>query len=598
MTERNLASRADRAQALVSITNVVAVSTLAFAGELAVADYLPLGAEARGVVAVLAGSNFDPLGRRRNQIRPQSQAKRLASPPPLREKSTRLTFSRATRPALKIRPVGRAKMQRRFFCKSAVAAAVAATLPGCDRDAERSDVGSFVSATSADGDQLSIESTAVAELANSLDGKLYLQADAGYAAAKRVWNGMFDDRQPAMVAQCMSTEDVVNAVTFARERNLLLSVKGGGHSLPGKSTSNGGMMIDLSQMHSVDVDADAMTMRADGGALLGHLDDAATAHDMMTTTGIVSHTGAGGFTLGGGYGRTDRKMGLAIDNLLSATVVTASGNVLRASADENPDLYWGLRGGGGNFGVATEFVYHLHPFNPEVYGGTLVYKFGRDFLDYFAELHANVPDEANIEPQLVPGEDGNVVALVEVTWCGDHTTGEKVLAPMLAHPDYVDGQLTSFPYRNVQTGADEFLGHGRQYYLKSGLVRELTPDAIDVILEFAERGKVASWFQHLGGKTARIANDATAYSHRDAALNFGIMYIGDDPAQNEAGIANVREFYSAMEPHMAGFYTNLNEDNERKTWGNYGENYPRLVALKNKYDPTNLFRLNANIKPA
>jgi FAD/FMN-containing dehydrogenase len=450
---------------------------------------------------------------------------------------------------------------------------------------------------SADGTQLSIESAAISEFADSLGGNLYLQTDAGYAASKKVWNGMFDAKQPAMVVQCTSTEDVVAAVTFARERNLLLSVKCGGHSLPGKSTSDGGMMIDLSRMHSVDVDADAMTLRADGGALLGHIDNAATAHEMMTTTGIVSHTGAGGFTLGGGFGRTDRKMGLAIDNLRAATVVTAAGDIVRASADENSDLYWGLRGGGGNFGIATEFVYRLHPFNPIVYGGTLIYEFGKDFLDFYAELYASVPDEANIEPNFLPGEDGKTVAIVEVTWCGDHALGEKVLAPMLAHPSLVKGQLAPFPYREFQTGADEFLGAGRQYYLKSSFLRELTPSAIDVIVEYAGRGEVASWFQHLGGATSRIANHATAYAHRNVALNFGIMYIGDDPAKNEAGIANVRDFYASMEPHMAGFYTNLNEADERKTWGNYGDNYPRLVALKNKYDPTNLFRLNANIKP-
>jgi FAD/FMN-containing dehydrogenase len=357
------------------------------------------------------------------------------------------------------------------------------------------------------------------------------------------------------------------------------------------------MMIDLSAMHATDLDADAMTLRADGGCLLGHIDTAATAHHMMTTTGIVSHTGAGGFTLGGGFGRTDRKMGLAIDNLLAANVVTASGDVVHASEAENPDLFWGLRGGGGNFGIATEFVYQLHPFDPMVYGGTLVYKFDRDFLDFYAELNASLPDEANIEPNFVPGEDGKTIALVEVTWCGDHAAGEKALAGMLAHPGLIDGSLAPFAYRDIQTAADGLLGHGKQYYLKSSLLKELTPDVIDIILEFGGRGEGGSWFQHLGGQTARVEPGATAYAHRDVALNFGIMYFSEDPALNDAKIAAVREYYSAMEPHFAGFYTNLNDDDEKKTWGNYGENYPRLVELKNKYDPANLFRLNANIRP-
>lgn len=489
-------------------------------------------------------------------------------------------------------------MRRRNFCKSTLAVAVAATLPGCSPRSSSTDVGSFVAAVSADGAELSIESAAVSELAGSLNGHLYLQADDGYAAAKQVWNGMFDSKQPAMVVQCASTDDVVNAVTFARERNLLLSVKCGGHSLPGKSTSDGGMMIDLSQMHSADVDAEAMALRADGGCLLGHIDDAATAHSMMTTTGIVSHTGAGGFTLGGGVGRTDRKMGLAIDNLLAATIVTASGDVVRASEDENSDLFWGLRGGGGNFGIATEFEYRLHPFDPTVYGGTLIYKFGKTFLDFYAELHEALPDEANIEPAFVPGEDGNTIAVVEVVWSGDHAAGEKALAPMLAHPDLISGELAPFAYRDIQTGADGSLGHGNQNYLKSSFMKGLTPESIDVIVEFANRGAVVSWIQHMGGATARVAPDATAFTHRDVALNFGIMYVGADPAQNAEKIAAVREYYKAMEPHMAGFYTNLNEDDEKKTWGNYGANYPRLVKLKDKYDPSNLFRLNANIRPS
>ena len=486
-------------------------------------------------------------------------------------------------------------MHRRTFCKSTVAAAIAATLPGCQSGSK--DAGSLISAISMDGEELSIESAAVGELADSLNGQLFLQADEGYAEAKQIWNGMFDDRQPAMVVQCGAIEDVVNAVTFARERSLLISVKCGGHSFPGKSTSDGGMMIDLSQMHSVDVNPEAMRMRADGGSLLGHLDVASTAHNLMTTTGIVSHTGTGGFTLGGGVGRTDRKMGLAVDNLLEATVVTADGDVVRASEDENSDLFWGLRGGGGNFGVATEFVYRLHPFDPTVYGGSLIYGVDKDFLEFFGELHQTAPDEANIEPQFRRDEEGNVIALVGVTWCGDHAAGEKALAPMLAFPGLKSGDLGARSYHDIQTGADGFLGHGKQYYLKSGFINELTPEAIDVIVEFANRGAVNSWFQHMGGATSRIASDATAFTHRNAAFNFGVMYIGEDPAQNEVKIAAVREYYKEMAPHMAGFYTNLNEESDKKTWGNYGENYPRLVELKNKYDPANLFRLNANIKP-
>lgn len=488
-------------------------------------------------------------------------------------------------------------MHRRSFCKSAIATAVATTLPGCG---SRRDSASAtpVPAISGDGQELLIEAAAVGELAAELTGKLFLQADDGYVAAKQVWNGMFDDRKPAMVVQCATVDDVVDAVNFARERNLLVSVKGGGHSLPGKSTSDGGMMIDLSQMHSVDVDVGTRTLRADGGCLLGHIDNAASVNRLMTTTGIVSHTGAGGFTLGGGFGRTDRKMGLAIDNLLAATVVTANGEILHASESENPDLFWGIRGGGGNFGIATEFHYRLHPFDPVVYGGDLSYALDRDFFDFYNELHETLPDEANVEPSMYIGEDGNPVVAVEVVWCGDHAAGEKALAPLLAFPGFKGGELAPFEYHDIQTRADGFLGHGGQYYLKSSFLDRLSPESIDVIIEFARRPSgISSWFQHMGGATARVAPDATAYSHRGAAFNFGIMYVSTDPASNEKGIAAVREYYAAMEPHMSGFYTNLNDDTERRTWGNYGANYPRLVELKNRYDPGNLFRLNANIMP-
>lgn len=491
-------------------------------------------------------------------------------------------------------------MHRRTFCKTTLAAAVAATIPGCGRDSTTAttDVGSRIPAVSLAGEEISLETQAVRELADSLSGRLYLQGDEGYDAAKSVWNGMFDDKKPSMVVQCAGTDDVVNAVNFARDRNLLVSIKCGGHSFPGKSTSDGGMMIDLSKMHAVDVDVEGMTARTEGGAMLGHLDTATLEHNLLTTTGTVSHTGVGGFTLGGGMGRTDRKMGLAIDNLLAATVVTASGDVVRASEDENADLLWGLRGGGGNFGVVTEFVYRLHPFNPTYFGGDLVYDVDKAFFEHYVDLLDMAPEELNLEPLFVPGEDGKMIAVVDVTWIGDHAAGEKVLAPMLQFPGLKAGTLEPRPYYENQTKWDSLMGHGAQNYLKSGFLNELTPEMIEIMVDFVNRGTTVSWFQHLGGATARVAPDATAFAHRNVALNFGIGYASNDPAQNEAGIAAVREFYYALEPQMAGFYTNLHqEEAENKQHGNYGPNYPRLVELKNQYDPTNLFRLNANVKP-
>jgi FAD/FMN-containing dehydrogenase len=490
-------------------------------------------------------------------------------------------------------------MHRRTFCKTTLAAAVSAALPACGRDPLPvvMDTGSLIPAISLAGEEISLETAAVGELADSLSGNLYLQADEGYTDAKRVWNGMFEHKKPAMVVQCANSGDVVNAVDFARDRNLLMSVKGGGHSFPGKSTSDGGMMIDLSHMYSVDIDPAGMVARVDGGALLGHLDVASLQHNLLTTTGTVSHTGVGGFTLGGGMGRTDRMMGLAIDNLMAATIVTASGDIVRASEEENADLLWGLRGGGGNFGVVTEFVFRLHPFNPTVYGGDLIYNIDSGFLEFYAELLATAPDEANIEPFFLPGEDGKMIAVVGVTWCGDHAEGEKALAPMLAYPGLIAGSLGPQSYHEIQTKWDGLTAAGAQNYLKSGFLNEITPEVIEIMVDFANRGATTSWFQHLGGATATVAPEATAFAHRQVSVNYGIGYASNDPAQNEAGIAAVREYYTALKPHLAGFYSNLHQDSEKNMSGNYGPNYPRLVELKNRYDPSNLFRLNANVRP-
>ena len=355
-------------------------------------------------------------------------------------------------------------MKRREFCLSAVSAGVATVIPGCSGSRTPA-----IDAIAGNGEQISIEGAAVRELADSLDGRLYLQADEGYDIARKVWNGMHDKR-PAMVLQARSNQDVANAVTFAGERGLLVAVKGGGHSLPGKSTCDGGMVIDLSPMHSVDVDPSARTARADGGALLGHLDGATFEHQLATTTGIVSHTGAGGFTLGGGLGRTDRNFGIAVDNVLGATVVTADGKVRQVSADEHPDLFWAIRGGGGNFGVATEIVYRLHPFDPTVYGGTLFWSFdqARDLLRFWTEFNETLPNEANVEPIWFV-EDGQRAIVVEVVWSGDHATGEKVLAPLVNFGKRSGGELGPMSYADFQTKDDGYMAHGTRNYLKSGL---------------------------------------------------------------------------------------------------------------------------------
>lgn len=485
-------------------------------------------------------------------------------------------------------------MRRRDFCLTALAAGVASGIPTHARGSSGT-----IDAITGSGKEVSLERAVVRELADALSGRLYLPQDAGYDSVRKIWNGMIDKR-PAMIVQCRNTSDVASAVRFAGERNLLLAVKGGGHSFPGKSTCDGGMMIDLSAMHAVDVDVKARTARVGGGALLGHLDGATFPHRLATTTGIVSHTGCGGFTLGGGLGRTDRLHGIAVDNVVAATVVAADGRTLQASADENPDLYWALRGGGGNFGVVTEFVYRLHPFDPAVYGGTLVYGFdqARDLLRFWAELNQTLPDEANVEPIWFVGEDGKRMIVVEVVWSGNHEQGERVLAPLLEFGKRAGGELGPMEYSEFQTKDDVYMGHGKLNYLKSGFIVELTEAAIDAIVDSYEGEWLpAGWFQHQGGAMARVAPTDTAFVHRDVDLNLGINSMWTDPSESEQRIAGIRRYYDAVQPFMKGYYTNLNEESDRKTWGNFGENYPRLVEIKNAYDPGNLFRLNANIEP-
>ncbi len=489
-------------------------------------------------------------------------------------------------------------MQRRKFCHGIVATGAVSLLPGCSRDPAEADRHA-IAAVTGDGTQTSIETAAVSELAGELEGRVYMSGDDGYDTVKRVWNGMFDHKSPALIAQCRSTTDVVKAVRFARERNLLVAVRGGGHSLPGKSTCDGGLVIDLSPMHATSLDANARTLRVHGGALLGHIDGATHPHNLATTTGIVSHTGAGGFTLGGGYGRTDRSTGLAVDNLLAATMVTANGDVVRASPDADAELYWAIRGGGGNFGVATEFLYRLHDFDPVVYGGTVTFDLTEDLLNRYGELAAELPNEANIEPNISVAADGRRIVVVEVVWAGDKSEGERELRSVTKLAKPLETKLGPFDYGTMQTAADTFLGHGRQYYLKSALLGGMTPDVSKAIVEHMKRDNPPlSWFQHLGGVQLGVAPDAMAYPHRDAMLNLGVMVISDDPSTMEANIESARAFYRDIEPYRVGFYMNLNEDTDARTISNFGANYDRLVAAKDRYDPGNLFRLNANIRPS
>jgi hypothetical protein len=435
-------------------------------------------------------------------------------------------------------------------------------------------------------------------LAAAIRGRLILPGQESYDAARRVWNSMID-RRPALIARCAAPSDVIQIVNFAREHELLTAVRCGGHSQSGKSTCDGGIVIDLSPMQSVRVDPLAKLARVEGGALLRHLDREMRAFGLVTTAGTVSHTGVGGLTLGGGIGRVGRRFGLACDNLHSVDVVTADGRLVTASDTENADLMWGLRGGGGNFGVATSFEFNLHAMNPIVLAGDVAWPYSkaREVLRFYAEFSAKAPDELNIDIGTFVTPDGQTMIGSELVWSADHSAGERAMAPYRSFSSPARDTLRAVPYTEVQASHDKFLENGIRDYRKSGFLIELSDRTIDALLETlaaAPPGLVRLTSQQAGGAIGRRAVDATAFPNRDArASSF------KDPSEDEARVAAVRAAWQPIEPLTRGFYVNsMSEDMYAKVDANYGPNYPRLAQLKRKYDPANLFRLNANVVPA
>jgi len=494
------------------------------------------------------------------------------------------------------------RFSRRRFCQSALAVSSASLFPNAvvfSQSATSSRaIPSEIRGVRLNGGDTSIEGAAVRELAESLDGQLLISGDFGYNGARQIWNGMHD-RYPAIIVRARSTTDVVNAVDFARERELLLAVKGGGHSWPGRSVADGALMIDLSGINGVTVDPDTRRARIGGGALLYNLDFAAMRHNLVTTAGIVSHTGVGGLTLGGGYGRLGRKFGLTIDNLMSAQVVTANGRVLRLSADENKDLFWAIRGGGGNFGVATEFEFALHEVSPDMYGGVMLWPVARarDVLDYYAENSTNFSDELFMAPGMATAADGSAVLAMDICFCGNPSDAERELAPLrsVARPA-VDGAVP-VSYLTMQTRLDGATRHGIRSYVKSGMVGEFTPALIDAMLGSFEpgRGVIINSFA-TGGRIAQVTETATAWPHRNAHSLIGAVSFWSDARLDKARIGSTRSIWSGLEPHTGGYYANIQTDGAEVA-GNYGPVYERLVATKNAHDPMNLFRLNSNIRP-
>ncbi|HZG62972.1 MAG TPA: FAD-binding oxidoreductase, partial [Rubrobacteraceae bacterium] len=406
-----------------------------------------------------------------------------------------------------------------------------------------------------------------------------------------------------MIVRCAGTSDVVQGVSFARTHDLLLSVRGGGHSVAGNAVSDGGLMLDLSPMKGIRVDPVRRTAQAQGGLTLGEFDHETQAFGLATTLGVVSVTGIGGLTLGGGLGWLNGKHGLACDNLLSADVVTADGHLLTASEEENEDLFWGIRGGGGNFGVVTLFEYQLHPVGP-VLGGGLRYPAAqaRDFLRFYDEFASTCPDELSTAASLGQAPDGSVVAGVAVCYCGSIETGEGMLQPLRTFSSPLEDNIQPMPYRTLQSAPDAGFPLGRQHYWKSSWLKHLSDEAIEVMLQFvAEMPSPISGvgLQQMHGAASRVDPAAMAFPHRDEHYDFLILSQWADPTDSEENMRWTRRLFEAMEPFFeTGVYVNnLGEEGEDRVREAYGEHYERLVALKDKYDPTNLFRLNQNIRP-
>jgi FAD/FMN-containing dehydrogenase len=465
------------------------------------------------------------------------------------------------------------------------------------------------------GADAALGETVVGQFGSGLRGELLRPGIAGYEEARLLWNGLIDKR-PALIARCAGVGDVIDSVNFARENDLLVAVRGGGHNVAGNAVANGGLVVDLSLMKGIRVDLERRTVRAEGGATLGDLDRETQVFGLATPLGVVTKTGIAGLTLGGGIGWLRRKHGLSSDNLVSVDVVTADGRFLTASQTENEDLFWGIRGGGGNFGVVTSFEYHLHPVGPEVTFCFVLYPGDRakEVLQACEEYMAQAPDEVSplgvlgrvphdeIFPERWHGEQ--YVALLAMH-PGEIEEGERALRPLRDLGAPIVDLSARMPYTEAQAILDEDYPDGWHYYWKSVNVDSLNDEVIEHLVDHAQaapsgHSTIDVWYQ--GGAMGRIGAGESAFGDRSAPILLGVEANWEQESQDdEANIAWVRNCVSDMRRFSSGgMYLNFPgflEEGDQLLRDAYGENYERLVALKNKYDPTNLFRLNQNIKP-
>jgi FAD/FMN-containing dehydrogenase len=449
-----------------------------------------------------------------------------------------------------------------------------------------------------------LEGPVVQNFADSLRGRLVHPGDGGYDEARKVWNGMIN-RRPALIARCAGVADVIAAVRFAREHELLVSVKGGGHNITGNAVCEGGVMIDLSPMKSVRVDPVGHTARAEAGLTWGEYNRETQAFGLASTGGVVSTTGIAGLTLGGGLGWLHGKHGLSCDNLLSADIVTANGELLTAGPERHPDLFWGLRGGGGNFGVVTSFQYRLHPVD-SVLAGMVVHPMAKakEMLHFYREFCRGCPDDMVAAAAMMTSHDGDPIAVIVAAYIGDLAAGEKAMASLRKFGPPLVETIAPTSYVALNSLFDAAFPYGGvQRYWKSSFLKELGDDMLDIMI--SRSAKFLSpmsnvLFFHLHGAATRVDRDATAFGLRDDQWDYDVISQWTDVAEAPGHIQWTREFWTAVEPFASGqvYVNHLDaEEGTTRIRAAYGHGYGRLVALKNKFDPTNLFRLNQNIRP-
>ncbi len=466
--------------------------------------------------------------------------------------------------------------------------------------------------TTLDGGSVSINVDVVAAFGGALKGDLLTPDSAEYDDARTLWNAMID-RRPGLIVDCGAEEDVSHAVKFAAEHGVRLSIFGAGHNIAGNAVCDGGLMISFRKMRAIDVDPDSRTVRVEPGATLGDLDAATQAHSLAVPTGINSTTGIAGLTLGGGFGWISRKYGMTVDSLLSARVVLADGSVVVASEVENSDLFWGLRGGGGNFGVVTSFEFQAHPVGPEVLAGLIVHPISAapEVLRAYREFAKDAPDELTVWavmrkapplPFLPEDVHGTEILILAAMYTGDVSDGELALAPLRAIGDPIADVIGPQPFTDWQQAFDPLLTPGERNYWKTHDFAEMSDALLDTVLGYVATlpdPQCEVFFAHLGGAQGRVSDDATAYQGRNTVFLMNVHGRWSEASQDEAGIKWCRELWNATSEYATGeAYVNfMTEEEGDRLESAYGASYQRLVELKNRYDPSNLFRMNQNIPP-